>query len=56
MTVYEKIKSMSFDEMAELIYMLYNKGWHDGVKGEDDESVFGAYLLNQPASYLDEIE
>lgn len=37
MTVYEYIKQASKEQFKEFCFQLYNKGWNDGCKGEDDE-------------------
>lgn len=38
MTVYEYIKQASKKQFQDFCFQLYNKGWFDGTKHEDDEN------------------
>lgn len=38
MTVYEYIKQASKEQFRDFCFQLYNKGWFDGTKHEDDEN------------------
>lgn len=37
MTIYEYMKQANKKQFCNFCFRLYNKGWSDGAKGEDDE-------------------
>lgn len=53
-TCFEAIKDMSFEELGEFIFRVYNKGWHDRGMNVDDEAVFCCTMLDYPDTFLDE--
>lgn len=56
MTVYEYIKQASKEQFRDFCFRLYNKGWSDGAKGEDDEDWVYHCLSNITTKDWEEVE
>ena len=52
MTMYERIKDMSMEEMKQFIYWVYQCGNKDGFDGCEDSpsGYFGGYVLTLPVT------
>lgn len=53
-TVYDVIRDMSYEELGEFIFRVYNKGWFDKAHNVDNEAVFCCTMLDYPESFIDE--
>ena len=51
-TMYERIKNMSLEEMKDFIYWVYKCGNEDGFNGGSDteSGYFGGYMLGLPVT------
>lgn len=56
MTVYEAVMHMNKEKFSRFCYSLYNKGWFDGKKSEDDEDWVRLCMADMDAKECDCID